>query len=367
MFLGQLIRYFFTTASGGMGGGLALLVPWLLLLIASGFIATSNGPPRLALIGGSGAFALVFAAPFVIDRLQGVGIPETVWRKNLGGDFATYVQAIADGDSVGVAVSRWVMFIGMLLLFAYVILAVLRLRPLLLGPAARSSFGIDMTVLLAVFAIAALAVSRTGVPGAWLDGLTQATSLDVSVAVNVRAYSWVVPLVVWLALVCRQGGALAVGATAGLVAAFAFVPWAVNALGGAIGDLTPQYAGYGANGPMTPYEALDWSGTKPLLAALSAVLLLIALWWSLGLQSSRGLPPAGVVSSSKVNTLSVVAFALSWFPITAIPGIVLGHLAYDQIVGGHDPQRGIGLARWSIVLGYLTLIGGAYVAYNTWG
>lgn len=367
MLAGQSIRYALTTSSGGVGGGVALLLPWVLLVVAAALIAVTDGPVRLALVGASGTVAMSLAAPFVVDRLQGVGLPEVVWRSASDPVYAEWESAIAEGQSVPIAVARWVMVAGMLLLFAFAVVAAARLRPLLLGPASRSGFGIDMTVLLAVFAIAAIAIGRAGVSGGWLDGLTDAWSTDIPDVVTIRTFSWVLPLVIWLALACRQGGALAVGATAGLVVTFIVLPWAVDVIGDTIGDKMPGYAGTQAGGGPSPYEALDWTGTKPMLGVLSVVLLLIALWWALGVQSSGSRPPLGVASGSKVNALSVVSFTLSWFPITAIPAIVLGHVAYDQVADAREPQRGIGLARWSIILGYLTLLGGASVAYNTWG
>ena len=366
MLCGQFMKYFATNSGTGLSGGLALLLPWLLLLVASVLIAVLDGPVRLALVGGSGTVAMALAAPFVVDRLQGVGVLEAVWTTTPSTEFRNRVEAIANGDVLALAVGRWVTVLGMLLLFAFAVIALLRLRPLLLGPAARSGFGIDITLLLVIFAGVSMAVGRSGVPGSWLEGLSNAASLDIPVALDVRMLSWVLPLVVWLALTCRQGGALAVGATAGAVVTFLVLPSVINTLGNAIGGKAPYINDYD---PVTisPYEALDWSSTKPALALLSVVLLLIALWWALGVQSSGTRPQVVVSSGSKANSLSIVAFTLSWFPLTAIPAIVLGHMAYDQLADSREPQRGIGLARWSIILGYLSLIGAAAAANTIWG
>ena len=52
--------------------------------------------------------------------------------------------------------------------------------------------------------------------------------------------------------------------------------------------------------------------------------------------------------------------------LTCLPAIVLGHMAYDQVTTSDIPQRGIGLARWSIVLAYFTLAGSAYFVLTNW-
>ena len=41
-------------------------------------------------------------------------------------------------------------------------------------------------------------------------------------------------------------------------------------------------------------------------------------------------------------------------------------MAYDQIVDGDTDQRGLGLSRWAIVLGYLSLVGALLLGYNVW-
>jgi hypothetical protein len=41
-------------------------------------------------------------------------------------------------------------------------------------------------------------------------------------------------------------------------------------------------------------------------------------------------------------------------------------MAYDQVTTSDVPQRGIGLARWSIVLAYLTLGATVFFVMNTW-
>jgi hypothetical protein len=93
------------------------------------------------------------------------------------------------------------------------------------------------------------------------------------------------------------------------------------------------------------------------MAAVAIALLAVSIWWVL---SPQVVPPTGRLApdaGAPINSMSVVAFISAWFPFTAIPGIVLGHMAYDQVAGATAAQRGLGLARWAIVFGYLSLAG----------
>ena len=53
------------------------------------------------------------------------------------------------------------------------------------------------------------------------------------------------------------------------------------------------------------------------------------------------------------NTKAILAFLLSF--LMTIPGIVLGHIALNEI--GNRPQRGRGLAVAALVISYLSLAG----------
>jgi hypothetical protein len=104
--------------------------------------------------------------------------------------------------------------------------------------------------------------------------------------------------------------------------------------------------------------------TAPSIVSLG--ILLIALWWSYGNFSKADPAKSLATTSSSINSLSVVAFLLAWIPLTAIPANVIGHMAYDQVVDGKEPQRGIGLSRWAIILSYISLTAGAIAIFSIW-
>lgn len=354
---GQLIRYAYSTAVDGPNGGLALLTPWVLLFICACLIGVCEGPLRLALIAGSGTLGMAYAAPFVIDRLPGLQNLEVVWLPDDYDGGVQWIRNIANGTSLYMNLATWLMAIGMLLLFAYSIATIVILRDLLLGYAARSSFGVDLVVLLTSFTFVGLIpfqvlnqVSGTSV--------TLAQVLDNDVAQVVRTLSWILPVVIWLALMTRQGGSLAVGATTGLVCALVIVPLVIEVLGlllGAQGAVRAASIDGVRESGIEAYTALDWQGFKPWLAGLALVMLVVALWWSLGLQSLAVRGPVSVRSGASVNWLSVAAFVLAFLPIASIVGLVMGHIAYDQVIDSQPNQRGLGLARWAIVLSYLNI------------
>jgi len=65
-------------------------------------------------------------------------------------------------------------------------------------------------------------------------------------------------------------------------------------------------------------------------------------------------------TASPVNGTAVVAFVLAWLPPTAVPAIVLGHIAYDNVHSTLGAQRGAGLARTAILIGYASLALGVF-------
>jgi Na+/melibiose symporter-like transporter len=117
---------------------------------------------------------------------------------------------------------------------------------------------------------------------------------------------------------------------------------------------------------LDPYNILNPLGSMSAVSIVSLGILFIALWWSYGNFSNADPSKTLATTSSSINSLSVVAFVLSWIPLTAIPANVLGHMAYDQVVDGKEPQRGIGLSRWAIILSYVSLIAGAVAIFNIW-
>jgi hypothetical protein len=184
---------------------------------------------------------------------------------------------------------------------------------------------------------------------------------------------WAIPLIIWVALAMRQGGITAIGSASGLVATFLVIPNLMNFLS----DLFPEgssanyvYLYDGSQTEVNPagqaYDAFNPFGFNASAAGVSALILLVALWWSLGSFADAKTTKSLATTSSPVNSLSVLAFSLSWLPLTSIPANILGHMSYDQVISGDEPQRGIGLARWAIVISYVSLVAGAFFINNTW-
>ena len=237
-------------------------------------------------------------------------------------------------------------FIGALVCIAAVITLVVQLRGPLLAPANRASFQVDTTSLITLLAAAAVIFVNgtiTSLGSYVLITDPQALSSLLPGGINriTIMLAWVIPVILWTAFTVRRGGAIALGSAIGLVSAFAVFPLALPIIGRILGSSDPQEF----SSTWTP------AGSNALLAILAALLLVIVLVWNSSLNQHSPPPAARPSADAPINTLSVVAFCLAWLPVTSLVAIVLGHIAYDQIVG-NPSQRGIGLARWSIALGY---------------
>lgn len=347
---------------------LVQLLPSALLVVVLVVALFAGSRLRLGLTAFAVAVAVRFAGPALVDSIPSVGIPDVVWTSENQGGYV-WVNEIFAGTNETVRIGGIAVVAATVLIVLCVIWLGLVLRPVLAAPALRSSFGIDTTLLILVFAIGG-ALSWTSSYGANFEPLDPFAAFESGdLWVLTRTIVWLLPITLWLAFTCRRGGALAVGATAGAFTAVALIPWSMDRLAELLGGPRSGFAFEGSVDPVgvvSGYEAFDVLGTSPLVIIPSAVLLLVTLWWALShhasVERSRVTAPAG----SPVSGLAVLAFVLAWIPLTCLPAIVLGHMAYDQVTTSEVPQRGIGLARWSIVLAYLTLGITAYVVTNTW-
>ena len=347
---------------------LVQLLPSALLVVVLVVALFAGSRLRLALTAFAVAVTVRFAGPVLVDSIPSVGIPDVVWTGE-DPDGYVWVNEIFAGTNETVRLGGFAVLAATALIIFCVIWLGLVLRPALAAPALRSSFGIDSTLLILVFAVGG-ALSWTSSYGADFNPSEPfAVFSSGDLWVLTRTIVWVLPLVLWLAFTCRRGGALAVGGTAGAFTAVALIPWAMDRLAEVLGGPRSVLAFEGSidqAGVVSGYEAFDVLGTSPLVIIPSSALLLVTLWWALShhasVECARVTAPAG----SPVSGLAVSAFVLAWIPLTCLPAIVLGHMAYDQVSTSEVQQRGIGLARWSIVLAYLTLGGTAFFVMNTW-
>ena len=347
---------------------LVQLLPGLLLVVVLLVALFAGSRLRLALIAFAVAVAVRFTGPALVDSIPSAGIPDIVWT-NGREDGYVWVNVIFAGTNDVVRIGGIVVAAAMALIVLSVIWVALVLRPVLVAPALRSSFGIDTTLLIGALAIAGL-LSWTSAYGVSLDPADPLSAFDSGdVWVITRTLVWVLPVVLWLAFTSRRGGALALGAAAGVFTAVAVLPWGMDRLAERLDGPRSVYAFAGSSeefGILSGYRAFDPLGTSASLVILSGALLLVTLWWALSHHASFERPRVTAPAGSPVSGLAVLAFVLAWIPVTCLPAIVLGHMAYDQVTTSDIPQRGIGLARWSIVLAYFTLAGSTYFVLTTW-
>lgn len=238
--------------------------------------------------------------------------------------------------------------LGLLLLIASIVWLLVALSPYLLSKAPRTSFGIDTSFLIFAFAIISLFVQSDQ----W--GLLDA--FGPNAFFSLITLSWAVPVLVLLALFVRHGGAIAIGAAVG-----AFVGgWLFSLV-----DTIIFWINYGTDFVQVTDVASFRLDSMPQYAIIPVVLLVVVtIWWAMT-RGVGGNPTLNLsTSASPINGTSVVAFCLAWIPLTAIPALILGHMAFDQIADGADPQRGIGLARWAIFVSYISIASGIVVALN---
>lgn len=320
---------------------MALLLPWLAIAIAA-FVATSVKPTlQLALTGG----AATLAAFLALHEFTYHFVDYDRWGEVL--------RAVGrDGESFFIGFTSFLEAIALLALLAAVIWVIIAMRPLLLGPASRASFGIDTTLLITAFTVLALVGPGTDSGIGDLFGS--------AFFVGVLTLSWLVPSVIVLSLFVRQGGALAVGSTMGLLAGTMILPFIIERIDDLFGDFFFTDDVFGFATPLsTMVSRPEYFVSIPLI-----LLLIVTIWWALSRNVGGNPDLVTTSSSSPINGTSIVAFCLAWLPLTSVPAVVLGHMAYDQIVDGHTPQRGLGLARWSIVFAYLSLFGGGFFIFN---
>jgi hypothetical protein len=265
---------------------------------------------------------------------------------------------IGNGDSPLIVLGDTLLWVGAVLAIIFSIVVFLALRKFLCGRPQRSSFSIDIAVLLVLFTASVVSHFYTEyfISGYLGNGVMSFLLLTY------------LPLLLWLSFTLRQGGVVSIGSTVGLFSAVVLVPLIMGLLVAAFGGSNARYVtGEGNRSAYAqPYEILNPSGMNTGLVIVALTLLLIVLWWNFGFFSQEIEHQTLSTTSSSVNSLSVVSFILSWIPLTSIPANILGHMAYDQILHDSKPQRGIGLSRAAIVLSYLSIAAGGFVIYAIW-
>jgi len=349
---------FFSVQAGNPPDYLIQLVPWLILLaIGIWAISTRNPQVRLGLVA-SGSTAIVVIGGFqILERLTQPAGSALVWTRAYGtcldGCTSTYsvdwVNRLLTGDPLLLQILSWVEIISILALLLSVVGLGWQARGLLLARAKRVSFVLDTTTILVLAMIASVSLALP-------YGLS---FCEIFYAVVV------VPLLLVLVFTTRQGGVVAIGASAGWLLA-SLLPWAMNAIAASVGlnSTAVRVFGTDSSSPsfvskVTPAEAF---GFYPNIVdvTLAAILLIVTILWVLSpapAPSSRRLKP---VMASPTNSLSVVAFCLAFVPLAFFASLVLGHMSYDQVASSSSPQRGLGLSKMAIVFSYVNI---AVVAY----
>lgn len=366
LLLGQLLHVYYGSVSDGPRDGWVLLLPWA-VAVALFTVALLVGPRlRLGLMAAGIVILLRLALPFLVTLLPGQQNTHAIWTSRFPDP--DWLDSIADGSAFAIRAGDLLLWFAALAALGFTVVTIVGLKDLLLNRASTASFSIDMTVLLVLFFLVTVSSFGSVVFGDYFSSVGDLATSS-SLWLQVLLLVWLVPLTLWLALTGRQGGVIALGSASGLVAALLVIPATMNLLvdvvfGGSSGRLVFSDGGIGSE--LSSYELLDRVGILPAAAVVAVIMLIIALWWSLGTHSGGNPARALGTTASPVNSLSVVAFVLAWFPFTAIPAVVLGHMAYDQVVDGDAAQRGIGLSRWAIVLGYLSAVAAVALSYNIW-
>lgn len=367
LLVGQVLHVYYGSQADGPRDGWMLTLPWL-IVVAILAVAMMVGPRlRLGLMSAGIVILLKLALPFLVTYMPGKDNAHPIW---LGDGFpdGEWIDSIASASAFPVWAGDLLLWFGAWAVLAFTIVTFVGLRALLLARASTASFSIDMTVLLVVFFLVSISSVGSVVFGDFFGGFGDLAT-NSGLFLQMLLLIWLVPLTLWLAFTGRQGGAVALGSTAGLVAVLLVIPAALNQLvdqlfDGSSGGLV--FVDGGITDAVPAYELIDRVGILPAAGVVAVVMFVIALWWGLGTHSGGNPSRALGTTQSPVNSLSVVAFVLAWIPLTAIPAVVFAHMSYDQIVDGATAQRGIGLSRWAIVLGYLSLLGAFALSYNIW-
>ncbi|MBU6147138.1 MAG: hypothetical protein KGP10_03100 [Actinomycetales bacterium] len=356
------------------GDRFVVLIPALLVVGLALGALFSAPPTRIALLATAIVLIARYTGPLLIDRLPGSPAGEFLWVAADAAVPRPWLVAILTGSDPLQFLARDGLLISLLLLGVAGIWGAAALGPLITARRPPASMGIDVTLLVAVFAAIAVLAWRPVTSALALGdplGFAAPGSLDAPLSVTpfgevtatglwliVRTLSWAIPVVAWTALACRQGGAIAVGTAAGLVTVTGLLPWLLARTDALVGNVR---AAVTLDGPsavvreVTADRVLDPFPTPVALTVVSVALLVVVLVWvsspPLIIHADR--PTA--TAASPLNGTAVAAFILAWLPPTAIPGIVLGHVAYDNIASTLGAQRGAGLARAAILIGYASL------------
>jgi hypothetical protein len=173
---------------------LVQVIPSALLVIVLVVALFAGSRLRLALTAVAVAIAVRFAGPVLVDSIPSVGIPDVVWTAEEQ-DGYVWVNEIFAGTNESVRLGGIAVLAATALIVLSVIWLGLVLRPALAAPALRSSFGIDTTLLILVFAVGG-ALSWTSSYGANFnpsDPFAVFSSGDPWVLT--RTIVWVLPLV----------------------------------------------------------------------------------------------------------------------------------------------------------------------------
>jgi hypothetical protein len=365
LFFGQLFIVVAGTVSKGPYDGFVQLVPWVITSVVLLVSFRVSAKVRLGLLCAAVAMLAHLAFNFLFAIPVLIGNTRFVWQDNspayLGGGFsAAELLVIAKGDSSFILLGDILLWVGSGLAISFSIVVFVGLYGFLSSPAAKSSFSIDVTVLL-VLLVAAIA-SGYYMQYSW----NSANFSTYTLSFLLMTY---LPLLLWLSFTMRHGGVVSIGSAAGLVGGVFLVPLVMGLLELALGGSSAKFVTEDGNtfpNSQNAYDIFNPLGAFSGVIAISFVLLLVIMWWNFSTFSQDVELRVLATTSSNVNSLSVLSFILSWIPLTAIPANILGHMAYDQVLHDTNPQRGLGLSRAAIILSYISLATGAFTIYTIW-
>ena len=345
-----LLRVVMLQQYSGSWWPLISLLPWLVISTTAVWAIRSSSTLKLGLAAFVCVVPAVALGPNLIFHLSPYRGQSLPWGNSY---FTFFLQDLVfgteyDPDNFLGTVSNTLEILGLLFLLASLGWLLVSTSPYLLSKAPRTSFGIDTSLLIFAFAIISLFFQSAP----W--GLSDAFGPDAFLALI--TLSWALPVIILLALFVRHGGAMAIGAAVGVLVA----GWVFNLFEAIVQSIN----GDGESTQITDnavfkFESMPRYGIIPIL-----LLVVVTIWWAMT-RGAGGNPSLNLsTSASPINGTSIVAFCLAWIPLTAIPALILGHMAFDQIADGDHPQRGIGLARWSIFISYISILAGIVVAFN---
>ena len=360
--IGQSLHVVAGSVNSGPRDGFVQLIPWVLTTVLLAVGLGFGKKFRLGLVSTATVILLHLAMPYLLRLQPGLDYySHTVWIDTTYPD-TEWINGIADKSNTLISVGDWLIYLGTFAVIFSVASVFFGLKSVILSRPPKASFSIDMMLLVVIFF------------GSVVWSINNAFEIDYLQASNfslgIWELLWLLPLMIWLAFTCRQGGVIAIGSATGLVTTFLVIPFLMNLivsvfLGGS--SATTVFAdGELSSYNSDAYNVLNPFGSMTAVSIVSVGILLIALWWSYGNFSKADPAKSLATTSSSINSLSVVAFLLAWIPLTAIPANVIGHMAYDQVVDGKEPQRGIGLSRWAIILSYISLTAGAIAIFSIW-